>query len=78
MQYPNKFISTERSAKNLTQELGATSNSTLLKKRSSRLSKKLGGGSPDQDKEQNLEDLEFPPLPKRSCVLQKSEAVDQI
>lgn len=77
MQYTDKFMATERSAKTLTQELGATSNSTLLKKRSSRLSKKMGGGSPTETKGKNLQDLDFPPLPKRSCVVQKSEALDQ-
>ena len=51
MQYTDKFIPTERSAKNLIQDLGETSNSTLLKKRSSRLSKKMGGGSPAEPKE---------------------------
>jgi hypothetical protein len=47
MQYHSKINVTDDSAKTI-QELGATSYSTLLKKRSSRLSKKMGGGSPPQ------------------------------
>ena len=77
MQYNDKFTVTEGSAKTLTQDLGSTSNSALLKKRSSRLCKKMGGGSPTETKEPNALDLDFPALPKISCVLSKTEALEK-
>jgi hypothetical protein len=55
MQFNDKFTTVtenDNSPKTLLPELGATSNSTLLKKRSSRLInaqiKKMGGGSSSQ------------------------------
>jgi hypothetical protein len=55
MQFNDKFTTVtdnDNSPKTLIQDLGATSNSTLLKKRSSRLInaqiKKMGGGSSSQ------------------------------